>query len=246
MVYKPNIPQSNDFISQSQQDMIANFGDVHKFYGLPSLNDGDHVPFTEGDDDLKGKHKKLTLIEQGAAPATGANEMAVYTKDVGGSPEIFVREESSGDEIQMTGGGLINMNGLVLRAHVIFDVEGNIIEREILDENDEIQRVPISHNVSDVTATKTMVGSVVTDIKWKVTFETAMPDANYFWNVTSFNFSTFSGSITFIRQVQPANNAAYGDTVKTTDFTVQGITNTLGNDYPRTFERILVSIYTLV
>ncbi len=46
------------------------------------------------------------LPEQ-SAPSTAASEMALYTKDTSGQPELFAREESSGDEIQITGGGTL-------------------------------------------------------------------------------------------------------------------------------------------
>lgn len=54
----------------------------------------------------------VTLSEQASAPATAAGEGAIYTKDTGGQPELFYREESNGDEVQITKGGGLNASDL--------------------------------------------------------------------------------------------------------------------------------------
>ncbi len=46
-------------------------------------------------------------LSETTAPSTAASEGALYTKDTSGQPELFYREESSGDEVQMTSGGRI-------------------------------------------------------------------------------------------------------------------------------------------
>lgn len=49
-------------------------------------------------------------LTEGTAPGTAANTGAIYTKDTGGQPELYFREESSGDEVQITSaGGLSNI-----------------------------------------------------------------------------------------------------------------------------------------
>ncbi len=53
---------------------------------------------------LSHDHASLTLAET-TAPSTSASEGAVYTKDTGGQPELFYREESDGDEVQITDSG---------------------------------------------------------------------------------------------------------------------------------------------
>lgn len=52
----------------------------------------------------------LILLEQSSAPSTGAGQGAIYTKDDTGSgqPEMFFREESDGDEVQLTKSGAVN------------------------------------------------------------------------------------------------------------------------------------------
>jgi hypothetical protein len=49
----------------------------------------------------------LSLAE-GSAPTTAAGVGALYTKDTSGQPELFFREESNGDEVQITSGGSVN------------------------------------------------------------------------------------------------------------------------------------------
>lgn len=67
-------------------------------------DDGNFGPFT-GD----WQFNEIAFPE-GTAPSTAASEMKIYTKDTSGQPELFVREESDGDEIQITSGGSLNVN----------------------------------------------------------------------------------------------------------------------------------------
>ena len=53
--------------------------------------------------------KAELLLAEITAPATGAGQIALYAKDIGGQPELFAREESSGDEVQITSGGAVNV-----------------------------------------------------------------------------------------------------------------------------------------
>lgn len=94
MAYTSAIPQSTDDPSQSQPLILGNFQEIATAF---NLNHGD---FNTGD---QGLHKFLQMPEQGSAPATGANEGALYTKDVSGTTQLFWREESAGTEYQMTG-----------------------------------------------------------------------------------------------------------------------------------------------
>lgn len=60
---------------------------------------------------------ELQLAEQASAPSTGANEGVIYTKESGGQSELFYREESDGDEVQLTNGGSISApSGSVIQA----------------------------------------------------------------------------------------------------------------------------------
>lgn len=55
---------------------------------------------------VKGTFSSLHL-EEIAAPSTASSEGAIYTKDTNGQPELFYREESSGDEVQITDTGFV-------------------------------------------------------------------------------------------------------------------------------------------
>ncbi len=59
---------------------------------------------------ITGSYGNVNLTE-GSAPSTAASEGALYTKDTSGQPELFFREESDGDEVQMTSGGLFPLMG---------------------------------------------------------------------------------------------------------------------------------------
>ena len=95
MTYNPNIPQASDFIAVSQVDLLNNFTSAN------TIMDVNHYPFNNGTSNA-GKHKHVSLPEQSAAPATAADEGAVYTKDVSNKTELFYRYDSSGREYPLT------------------------------------------------------------------------------------------------------------------------------------------------
>jgi len=99
-VYKDDIPQPTDRLSLSQVELLNNFA------AIKALVDVNHETFTGGISP-EGKHKFMTMPEQGAAPTTLLNEGGLYAK-VGvtsGATELFFRREDDGDEIAMTEGG---------------------------------------------------------------------------------------------------------------------------------------------
>jgi len=96
MVYKPNIPQSTDFISQSQKDMIGNFVTTSEAWGKEPTEDeniGDHVPLIDGKQDDLGLHKKTTLVEQAMEPAPGVDEITLFSQDDAGTTELYYRRD---------------------------------------------------------------------------------------------------------------------------------------------------------
>lgn len=95
MSYNPNIPQSSDFLSVSQTDLLTNFTQLDDLFGQ------DHEKFSAGSN--QGKHNKSTYLEQSTAPSTAANEGALYAKAISGITQLFFRDESNGTEHQMTG-----------------------------------------------------------------------------------------------------------------------------------------------
>src|SRR5690606_9784890 len=79
----------------SQPLIQNNFLDIQNAFSL------NHVDFNLGVE--TGKHKFLQMPAQGAAPATNATEMGLYTKNgIFGTPEMFIRRQGSGLEISFT------------------------------------------------------------------------------------------------------------------------------------------------
>lgn len=97
MPYQENIPQPNDQLSQSQNDILGNF------QAIKTLVDINHVTFGGAD---QGKHKFLTMPEQGVAPITLANEGALYTTQgaYSGITELKWRPEANGTSVPFTEG----------------------------------------------------------------------------------------------------------------------------------------------
>lgn len=85
MPYHNNIPLPGDAKSVSQGQILDNF---------QYLNDL-----------VLGVNNFIILPEQAAAPATTATQMAIYTKHVGAKPAMFLRELSSGTEVDFTTAG---------------------------------------------------------------------------------------------------------------------------------------------
>ena len=102
MAYK-DIPLSTDKLSTSQADIRTNFSEIQ------TVVSQDHVDFGEADE---GKHKQAIFPKQGAAPSTAADEVALYCKDnAGGTPSLYLRGESDGDEIEISGGSTAAATG---------------------------------------------------------------------------------------------------------------------------------------
>lgn len=85
MAYNPNIPQPNDQISQSQDDILQNFQALNPAY-INSL------PY-------------VLLNDQALSPATSATQVALYAKTSTGD-QLFFRRESNGQEIPFTQKGI--------------------------------------------------------------------------------------------------------------------------------------------
>jgi len=221
MVYKPNIPQATDFISQSQKDMIGNFETTHDLWGKPPLeneNIGDHIPLTDEKLDDRGKHKKTTLIEQAAEPAPGVDEITFFSQDTAAKPELYYRRDGDAAGFQLTSLGDPSIGGLVLRAFVVFDFQGNIIEREELDAEGKTIKVPLSYNIASIVANQALVNGVNIYGDWTITYSKALPTADYIWTYRAFvdnNFSILSGRTV---QAQPFNTATYANAVTANTF----------------------------
>ncbi len=98
-----------DTVTGHKHDATANEGPKITSAGILDDNvlfaalddDGDYGLFT-GD----WSFNEIALVEDDA-PSTDEGEMKLYTKDTDGQPELFAREESDGDEVQITSGGAL-------------------------------------------------------------------------------------------------------------------------------------------
>jgi len=93
MTYTPGIPNAADLLSVSQGQIKNNFTVLNTAFSE------NHVGLTATG---KGKHNACVFPQRTTGPATAATEGALYTKAAGGSPNLYWRRKSSGNEIQMT------------------------------------------------------------------------------------------------------------------------------------------------
>lgn len=83
MAFNANIPQPTDTLSQSQADILANFQAIAPLF-------------------VQGIDPFVIFPVQGSAPSTGASQLAIYSKDVSGTPQLFMRQQSNGTEFNFT------------------------------------------------------------------------------------------------------------------------------------------------
>lgn len=92
-----DVPKSGQTLNATRSPINNNFLGIDAGFSV------DHealtTPTVSGD---AGKHKKVTLTQQGSTPTVGATESGVYTKAVSGSPELFIKTGSD-SEINITG-----------------------------------------------------------------------------------------------------------------------------------------------
>jgi len=94
MTYQPTKPAAADYLAESQADIQINFALANTYFGE------NHVAFDAGSN--QGKHVHANFIDQGADPATAANEASLYAKALGGDSTLYMRKESNGTVIQMS------------------------------------------------------------------------------------------------------------------------------------------------
>jgi len=98
MAYNANIPQPSNQLSQSQADILANFQEIK------TLIDVNHEDFASAD---QGKHKWVTLTQQGAIPpagsAFGATELGLYNavNSVTTKNELYVKKVNQVTTVQI-------------------------------------------------------------------------------------------------------------------------------------------------
>ena len=94
--YNPNIPQSTDFLSDSQQDIQSNFQQLDTSFGL------NHFPFSNVTAN-NGKHSYIEMVNEAALPVGLADEEGtLYTKKLSGESQMFYSPDDTSKEYQMT------------------------------------------------------------------------------------------------------------------------------------------------
>lgn len=182
MTFDPKIPDAKDKLSKSQADLLANFGQLNTQFAV------NHVAFDASTDN--GKHKTATFINQAAAPATLADEYAVFAQDDGGDSELYARPQLNAPSYQVTKDGNLFL-GLLPVVAVNFDLAGTI------------QGSALNVSAGNVT----IPGSAGS---YLITFDTNIAGGNdYFWNVSGFRAS---GAGPCYSQVKADNT--YGNSVK--------------------------------
>lgn len=93
MSFNPTIPLVSDLMAVSQPQVKANFTAIYNTFNE------NHTPFNQNN---VGMHDLVNFREQSGDPTTLATQIALYTKNVGGFPELFFRPNNSQAPIQLT------------------------------------------------------------------------------------------------------------------------------------------------
>lgn len=111
------IPPDNQNVSQGASRIRNTRADVGERLVV------DHSWAGDVDD---GMHKQVTLVDPlGAKPTQANDETYIYSKDVGGTAELFFEDEA-GNEIQLTSAGSLGLAGQAILGDLTGDVIGNL------------------------------------------------------------------------------------------------------------------------
>jgi hypothetical protein len=95
MVYVPTIPQAGDIPSQSQPQILENFGQANTLFNV------NHYTFNDPTVANRGKHRYIVMPRLAAGPALAADEGSLFTKDIGGTSLCWQR--FGGPEVRLYG-----------------------------------------------------------------------------------------------------------------------------------------------
>jgi hypothetical protein len=233
MGYNPSIPQASDFISLTQNQVLANYSQMYIQFA------NDHVMFDADEDVNRGKHKKLTLVEQSGDQTTAATDFAWYAKNDAGAPELYGRSESDGTVFKWTKLGRVSP-ALRLEAYVLFDSQGNIIE----DKNGN----NLSYNVSSITIPNALINGINIIDDWIVNFETSLSTSSPFWVVNGFYgpSQAFPSAVNLFTSTTPYMFGTYANAISSTQFRIM-TKNVNGSSTPSNLltKLIQLQVYTV-
>lgn len=126
MAYKPNIPAATDKLSVSQSDLQGNFQAIDDGTASPGVGYGyDHITLAAASD--VGKHKKVTFVEQSAAPTITSTDSALYTLDGGSgfSHLYFANSSASYDLSNGVSESAANVSQITFNTPSLFTADKN-------------------------------------------------------------------------------------------------------------------------
>jgi len=88
-----NVPLPGQTLNATRDPIANNFTTISTGFAV------NHVDFNVAG---VGKHIFVTMPVQAADPSTAAAEMALYTKSVAGTPQLFLRQQTNGTVIPLT------------------------------------------------------------------------------------------------------------------------------------------------
>lgn len=97
MTYNPAIPNAGDTLALSQPQILTNFQQANTIFAA------DHVGFTDVTVANRGKHKWTKFVLQVADPALAGTDCALYTFNVGATPNLFWRRPGGGAGFSIVG-----------------------------------------------------------------------------------------------------------------------------------------------
>lgn len=126
--YNPSIPQSNDLISNSQPQILQNFGSINTLVGI------DHYSFASGSGGTPpaGEHKQITFGSTNPASPNPPGQVTVsppvlFTNTVDGAgnalpnsvPELFfysgTHQQGQDNYVSQSNGSTVLMGGIILK-----------------------------------------------------------------------------------------------------------------------------------
>jgi hypothetical protein len=93
VTYQPRPLSSGDDLLNSRDQIRTNFEIIRDDFAE------NHIEYNESG---AGKHKFLQMPDQASAPTTAADELGLYSKDVSGVSNLFMRSETDGEEYQVS------------------------------------------------------------------------------------------------------------------------------------------------
>jgi len=99
--YNKIVPQPNDFLADSQDDFLTNFGQLYNAFAR------NHVALDAAS--LSGNHTKIELLQQSQGPETSVGEISLYSKKLVQPKQTTIQlyhryqgGAAAGTEVQLT------------------------------------------------------------------------------------------------------------------------------------------------